>query len=143
MPDALDFHPEKIPVAEFPFPPGSGVDGGMGAHSIVIDRNGLAFLACCAAHEQAGIASGYYPVRDKDRICGAYEALDGPPADCGRDDPRAEWQESEVGTVLGCGCEVGRHNFPCTYHGQRYGVARPDCGDCRFGVPSIWHKCGE
>lgn len=144
MPDALNFNPEKVPVSGFPHPPGAGVAGPAGALSTVTDRNGFAFLACCATHERAGTASGYYPQRDKGRLLGQYEATTTPPpSDCGRDELVTEWQESDVGTVLGCGCEVGRFNFPCEWHAKRYGVAQPDCGDCRFGVPAVLHECGE
>jgi hypothetical protein len=142
--NASDFHPEKIPVAEFPYAPGTGVTGSFGVLSTVIDRDGFAFLACCAAHERAGTASGYYAQRDKGRILGRDEAATSPPPDdCGRDEPVTEWQESDVGTVLPCGCEVGHFNLPCEWHQEQYGVARPDCGDCRFGVPAVLHECGE
>jgi len=146
MANALDFHPEKIPVGEYPHPAGTGVRGSFGVVSTVIDRGGFVFLACCAAHERAGIASGCYAARDKGRILGKEEPLGcAPPDDCGRDDPReaAEWQESDIGTVLPCGCEVGHYAFACEYHGQRYGAAQAGCGDCRFGVPAVWHRCGE
>ena len=144
MANALDFNPEKIPVAEFPHPAGAGVTGSFGVVSTVIDRDGFVFLACCAAHERARTASGYYAARDKGRVLGEYEALGSPPPDdCGRDAPVAEWQESDVGTVLGCGCEVGHFSFPCEWHEEEYGVAQADCGDCRFGVPAVLHECGE
>lgn len=138
------FRPEKIPVAEFPYPPGSGVTGSAGAWSTVIDRDGFVFLACCAAHERAGTASGYYAQRDKGRILGSYEPLGSSPADdCGRDREVIPLTEADVGTVLDCGDEVTRANIPCEWHEERYGYARPDCGDCRFGVPAVYHECGD
>lgn len=145
MPDAIgDFHPEKIPVAEFPHPPGSVVRApGSSLRSVVIDRDGFAFLACCTAHERYGTASGYNPCRDNGRILGGYERCGGALGDCGRDRPAVSLTDDDVGTTLPCGCEAGRANWPCAYHGEQLGVAQPDCGDCEFGVPAVWHKCGE
>lgn len=62
------------------------------------------------------------------------------------DEPR-EFTESDVGTVLGCGCEVTCANFPCGDYlgddedGYSQGHDYPDtgCGDCRFGVPAVYH----
>ena len=62
-------------------------------------------------------------------------------------DPR-ELTGADVGTTLDCGCEVTRTNIPC---GQIdwddeaeyavFGHDYPDtgCGDCRFGVPAVYH----
>lgn len=75
------FTPEKIPTAEFPFPPGAAVRGGLGSLYIVIDRDGWAFLACCQPCETAGLASGWYPQQDGGRFL---------PRDLTEADP--EWQ---------------------------------------------------
>lgn len=65
---------ERIPVAEFPYPVGSAVRGSLGSLYTVIDRQGDAFLACCAHCDTAGKASGWYPVRANDRILHRLEA---------------------------------------------------------------------
>jgi excisionase family DNA binding protein len=44
---------DRVPVADFPFPPGEGVRAGDGAWSVA-DRGGFAFLACCRVHAGAG-----------------------------------------------------------------------------------------
>lgn len=139
---ASDFRPEKIPMAEFPHPAASAVRGSTGTLWTVVDRGGYSFVACCAAHERAGTASGFYPQRDQGRILGEWEPVSAAPADdCGRDTELVPLTESDVGTTLPCGDEVTRANIPCGYHAERYGVAQPDCPDCEFGVPAVYHEC--
>lgn len=139
---ASDFRPEKIPVTEFPHAAGSGVRGWSGMTATVIDRGGDVFLACCAAHERAGTASGFYPQRSNGRILSSFEARGLPPDDCGRDKEPVPLTGADVGTILSCGCEVIRGNLACDYHAERWGPAQPDCGDCDFGVPLAYHDCG-
>ena len=74
--NALDFHPTKIPTSEFPYPVGSTVQGEFFALYTVVDRNGFAFLACCADHERDGTASGCYPVADKGQMLAQLQASD-------------------------------------------------------------------
>lgn len=56
-----------------------------------------------------------------------------------------ELTEADVGTVLDCGCIVTRANIPCgggyDDEGYQNGHDYPDtgCGDCRFGVPAVYH----
>ena len=141
MTNALAFHPENIPVADFPFPVGSAVRGSLGSLYAVADRGGFAFVACCLTHERAGSASGWHPQRNAGRMLGEWEAIPGPaPEDCGRDWEPVPLTDSDVGTTLACGCEVIRGNLACDYHAERYGPAQPDCGDCRFGVPVVYHE---
>jgi hypothetical protein len=84
MPNASDFHPEKIPVADFPFLVGSAVQGSLYARYTVVDRAGFAFVACCEAHERAGRASGWYPQREHGRLLAEFEAVPSPPPEwCG------------------------------------------------------------
>lgn len=140
--NATDFSPENIPVGEFPFPVGSTVRLGLGLLCAVVDRDGFVFLACCTDHERAGTASGWHPQRDKGRILGEHAATDYPElVNCGRDAKVVPLEESDVGTVLDCGCEVERGSVPCGYHADAYGVAQADCGDCEFGVPLVYHEC--
>lgn len=145
MADALDFHPENIPVGEFPFPPGTTVRANGGGFYTVADRNGSAYLACCTTHERAGTASGWYPQRDRGRTLGEFTDDGGWPEleDCGRDAKVRPLTPDDVGTALGCGCVVELGNLPCEYHASKYGVARPDCGDCEFGIPLVYHECEE
>jgi len=56
--------------------------------------------------------------------------------------------EADVGTVLECGCTVTRANIPCGdacdgTDDEGLGHDYPDtgCGDCRFGVPAVYHGC--
>jgi hypothetical protein len=141
--NALDFHPEKIPVADFPSPPGSGIRGGLGTLFAVVDRDGFIFLACCARHAAEGTATGWWAQREHGRILGNYEPAGDAPADCGRDTEPVPLTESDVGTPLDCGCMVTRANIPCGWHEKQYGVSRPDCGACQFGVPAVYHECAE
>ncbi len=68
MTNALDFHPEKIRIEDFPHDLGAAVEGQFFARYTVVERDGFAFLACCTFHERAGTASGFYPVTDKGRL---------------------------------------------------------------------------
>ncbi len=140
MPDAIaDFKPESIPVTEFPHPPGAVI--GDTVWHVVIDRDGFAFLACCMSHERAGKASGYYPQRNAGRILGTFERLDMPTLeDCGFGRKYVPLTEDDVDTALSCGCVVELGNVACERHDGD--PARPDCGDCRFGVPVVYHECG-
>ncbi|MFE1362599.1 hypothetical protein [Streptomyces harbinensis] len=63
-----DFAPETIPVGEYPHPVGTVMRTSTGTHMTVVDRDGRAFLACCATHEQQGVASGYHPSRSHGRL---------------------------------------------------------------------------
>jgi hypothetical protein len=76
--NALDFNPVKIPTNEFPFPVGSTVQGHFFALYTVVDRDGFAFLACCADHEDDGTASGWYPVTENGRMLATLDASDLP-----------------------------------------------------------------
>jgi hypothetical protein len=81
---APGFSPEKIPVGEFPFPPGAAVLGSLGSLYTVVDRDGFAFLACCAAHDREGKASGWYPQAEHGRMLAELEAAGGAAPDhCG------------------------------------------------------------
>ena len=85
MTAALDFNPEKIRIEDFPYPPGSAVEGSFFARYTVVDRDGFAFLACCTYHERAGIASGWNPAADNGRMLTSLTALPRLPAlTCGR-----------------------------------------------------------
>lgn len=51
--------------------------------------------------------------------------------------------DDDIGTVLDCGCTVARIGIPCARCAREYGPAQPDCGDCRFGVPGLYHRCED
>ena len=61
------FQPAKTPIADFPHPVGQVVLGSLGMRYVVTDRDGYAFLACCALHDQEGVASGWYPQHNNGR----------------------------------------------------------------------------
>jgi hypothetical protein len=85
MVDALDFGPKKTPVEDFPFPVDSTVRGTLGSLYQVVNREGYAFLTCCALHEKEGNDSGWYPATN-DGVLLAHLVAEGsgPLADCGR-----------------------------------------------------------
>lgn len=60
--------PAKTPITAYPHPVGTIMRGSMGSLSTVVDRDGYAFLACCADHEAQGVASGYYVQSEGGRI---------------------------------------------------------------------------
>jgi hypothetical protein len=62
------FNPQKIAIADFPFPAGTAVLGGLGSLYTVVDRDGWAFLACCPWCEEHAIASGFYAQQDGGRL---------------------------------------------------------------------------
>lgn len=81
-----DFSPQKIVIGDFPYAPGTAVQGSLYTLYTVVDRDGFAFLACCAFHERAGVASGWHPETDHGRMLGDLTSLPGAPADdCGRE----------------------------------------------------------
>lgn len=82
---ALDFHPEKTRIGDFPFPVGSTVRGSMGSLYVVTDHDGFAFIACCTRHEKEDSASGWYPA-ERGQLLAEFELVsDQPLTDCGRD----------------------------------------------------------
>lgn len=142
MTNATDFHPVKTPTSDFPFPVGSTIRGGSGLVHVVVDRDGYAFVACCMTHEHAGTASGWHPASENGRLLSEFSFLSADSLDdCGRDSELVPLQDSDIGTVLECGCEVERGNLACDYHADKYGPAQPDCADCEFGIAVVYHEC--
>ena len=55
-----------------------------------------------------------------------------------------------IGDILDCGCEVVPVTIPCGWQyegtddeGMGHDYADTGCGDCQFGVPGVYHECGE
>lgn len=63
------FNPVKTPIADYPHPVGTIMRGSTGTTLwVVVDRGGMTFRACCLAHEEQGVASGYWIQSEDGRV---------------------------------------------------------------------------
>jgi len=63
------FIPERVTLADYPQPVGTIMRGSFGSLTVVVERDGFVFLACCLEHETQGKASGYFVQASHGRIC--------------------------------------------------------------------------
>jgi hypothetical protein len=64
VPDEIPFPAyERALIRDMPWPAGTVLYSEWGTVHTVADRDGRAFLACCTAHETAGVSRGWYLTR--------------------------------------------------------------------------------
>lgn len=50
-----------------------------------------------------------------------------------------QYEGWRIGDERPCGCPVEAGAVACERDARKWGPAQPDCGECQFGVPVVWH----